>query len=84
VQPDEVRTFARRDWGAIAAAKNEAWLALRRARGIDGALAQADELRRQAREMRPDWPSEEERAEDLAAHNRVSEALRRAGRARRR
>ena len=84
VHPDDVRAFARRDWEAIAAAKNEAWLALRQARGIDGALAHADELLRQAREMRSDWPSEEERSEDLAVHTRVSEALRRAGRARRR
>jgi hypothetical protein len=32
----------------------------------------------------PHWPSDEERAEDLSMHVRVAEAMRRAGRDRRR
>jgi hypothetical protein len=37
----------------------------------------AEELRLQARSRRPDWPSDEERADDLAMHARVAELLRR-------
>ncbi len=35
-----------------------------------------DELRELARRLRPDWPSEEERQEDLEVHVRVAAALR--------
>ena len=73
-----------RDWAAVAAAKDAAWLEVRRTDGIPGALRIADALREQVVSLHPHWPSDEERADDLSTHARVAEAMRRAGRYRRR
>ena len=48
---------------------------------IEG-LRISDELRRQVVRQNPEWPSREERHNDLAAHTRLSELLRRASRPR--
>jgi hypothetical protein len=84
MRPEDIRAFVQRDWDAIAAAKREAWIEAHRRLGADGALAQADGLRLHVRLLRPDWPTQQERQEDLAVHARVAEALRRVGNARRR
>ncbi|MCC6846921.1 MAG: hypothetical protein IT294_00370 [Deltaproteobacteria bacterium] len=81
VRPEDIRAFAQRDWRAIADAKRDAWLELRRCHGPATALALADELRRQACLLHPGWPSAQDRAEDLAVHVRVAEALQRVHRA---
>lgn len=73
-----------RDWAAVAAAKDAAWLELRQTQGIAGTLRIADALREQVLVRHPQWPSDDERADDLATHIRVAEALRRAGSVRRR
>src|ERR1017187_3932977 len=44
--------------------------------GAGEGLLIADELRRHAQRLHPDWPSEEDRREDLETHIRVSAALR--------
>ena len=80
MRAEDVRAFMRRDWAAVAEAKEAAWLDVRRVQGVAGVLRLADALRAHARQVRPDWPSADDRAEDLATHERVSEALRRAGR----
>jgi hypothetical protein len=77
MRSEDVRAYLSRDWAALAELKEQAWLEQRRRRGIPGALEIADELRRQVRGLRPAWPSDEERAEDLAVHVRVAEWLRR-------
>ncbi len=69
-----------RDWAAVAAAKDAAWLEARRTDGVAGALRVADALRAQVRSSHPRWPSDEDRAEDMSTHVRVAEVLRRAGR----
>lgn len=84
MRPEDIRAFVQRDWGAIAVAKRESWVELRRRIGIEGSLAQANDLRLHVRRLRPDWPTREEREEDLAVHARVAEALRRVANARRR
>jgi hypothetical protein len=81
MRPEDIRAFAKRDWRAIAAVKDEAWLEVRRRLDFKGALAHADALRCQVRRVRPDWPTRAERDDDLAVHARVAEVLRRAGRA---
>lgn len=43
----------------------------------DEALRVGDELRHHMQMLRDDWPTEEERQNDLAVHVRVSESLRR-------
>ena len=74
-----VLEFARRDWARVADAKTDFWLNRKRASSPAELLTLGDQLLRHARTMRPDWPSEVERAADLAVHQRVAEALRAPG-----
>lgn len=73
---DDLRAYVRRDWAVLAEAKRAHWLA-QRALGPAHAARVVDDLRNQVRAVRPDWPSDEERAADLASHIRVAEILRR-------
>ena len=84
MRAEDARAFMRRDWAPVAAAKDAAWLEVRRIDGIPGALRIADALREQTLLLHPHWPSDEERADDLSTHARVAEAMRRACRDRRR
>lgn len=74
---DHLRDFMNRDWAASARAKEEAWLSFKQEHGPAGGVRVADELRRQARLARPDWPSERERQEDMEMHLRLIEIFRR-------
>ena len=76
VNSDDVRAFARRDWAAIADAKASYWAERKRTMTVDQALAVADALRIHVRVLRPEWPDPGSRDEDMAVHERVSEALR--------
>ena len=72
----DLEAFLNRDWGAIQALKERFWVERKRQLTPDEALRIGDALRQQARALRPDWPSDEERQEDLAHHVRVSALLR--------
>jgi hypothetical protein len=63
-----------RDWAPVRASKEAYW------RSLDPAtrLHLADELRRHALLLHPDWPTEAQRAADYEAHVRLSERLERA------
>jgi hypothetical protein len=77
-----IAEFVARDWAAARAAKDAYWAArIRRLGPLEG-FRIADELRRQMLAIDPQWPSEAERRDDLANHQRVSELLCRADRAR--
>ncbi len=76
VNRDDLLAFVRRDWQQLAQAKSEYWRTLKQSMTPDDVLALGDRLRQHARTMRPDWPSQSGRAEDLAVHIRVAEALR--------
>jgi hypothetical protein len=65
---------ARRDWAAVRAAKERYWRALEPAER----LRLADELRRQALAIHPDWPTAEQRSADERAHVRLLERFERA------
>ncbi len=71
--PEDIRHFAKRDWAAIAVAKNRRWASAKQTPAAD--LMVADQLRHHAIRLHPGWPSAIDRAEDLQAHIRVSEAL---------
>ena len=73
----EIRAYLTRDWQAVADEKDRFWLEQRSRRGLQWALEVAEALRREALARRPDWPSAEERAADLAVHERVSASLQR-------
>jgi len=76
----EIQSYVARDWAAARESKDAFW-ATRIARlGPFEGLRIADELRRQVVRQNPEWPSDEERHNDLAAHTRLSELLRRASR----
>jgi len=75
----DIEAYLGRDWAGAALRKADYW-AERKARLTPlEALGLADDLRRQVCSLRPDWPSAEERQDDLASHLKVSELLRRAG-----
>jgi hypothetical protein len=80
VHRGDVKGLPLRDW-ALARASKDAYL--RSLRPIDR-LRLADELRRYALELHPDWPTPEQRAADLAAHVLLSERLERAAASRQR
>ncbi len=71
-----ILAFARRDWSMVADAKTRHWIDRKRDRSAADLLAVGDQLRRYACAVRPDWPTDAERAADLAVHARVTEALR--------
>jgi hypothetical protein len=74
--PHAVRAFVRRDWARIEDVKTAYWKEQKRARSAAELLAVGADLFAYARGVRPDWPGAEDRTENLAAHPRVSEALR--------
>ena len=79
----DIEAFLGRDWALLEASKTEYWAERKRRLGPAEGLRIADELRRHVLALRPDFPSEAERAEDIACHARVAEMLRRVGERRR-
>jgi len=73
---EDIRTFAKRDWAAIADAKARFWAERKRSMTAAEALTIAEMLRRHTRQVKPGWPDADERAADMALHVRISEALR--------
>jgi hypothetical protein len=71
-----LRHFARRDWAAVATSKDRFWHALKDHRSAADVLALAERMRTHARQIRPDWPTPQQRLDDLRVHQRVGEALR--------
>lgn len=73
---DALRQFARRDWSAVAASKTRHWRALKTGRSAAEVLGIADRMRIHAQQIRPDWPTPQQRIDDVRVHQRVGEALR--------
>lgn len=71
---------ARRDYDHARASKVAYWAGLTPAERI----RLADELRRHALLLHPEWPTDEQRALDVESHIQVSERLERAAAARKR
>ncbi len=76
--PDDVRAFVRRDWEAVAVSKMAYWVDRFRQEGWQPAWAAADSLLFDMRRIRPDYPSDEERALDFSAHLSLRNRLDRA------
>lgn len=68
------RTDRARDWAMVRASKEAYW------RTLDAAtrMRLADELRRHALVLHPEWPTAEQRALDYEAHVLLSERFERA------
>lgn len=74
---EDLIAFARRDWTSLASAKDRFWVQQKRQMTASEALHLADALRSSVVSRRADWPSDDERRNDLEMHVRVSESLRR-------
>jgi hypothetical protein len=75
--PAQLRAYAGRDWSAALRDKARCWRDFKLEHGPAGGVRVADELLRQVRLARPDWPSERERREDMEMHLRLIEVFRR-------
>lgn len=76
---DFARDFLDRPWDELEVSETDHWRRRKAERGPGEGLRIAEELRAHVLAVRPDWPSDEERAEDLAVHARVAAELRRVG-----
>jgi hypothetical protein len=79
VRKEDLIAFARRDWKAVAESKRRRWAAQKSHMTAGDALRLGDELRRHVSSLKPGWPSEADRADDIAVHIRVAESLRSVG-----
>ena len=75
VRKEDLIEYAGRDWDSIAALKRRRATGQKQQMTPAEAIALGDELRRHALSLHPDWPTAEQRKEDLAVHMRVSESL---------
>ena len=76
-----VRRYLDRPWEVLRAAKRRYWAEELTARGPEAPLQASRALWLHMRRVRPDWPSDAERAEDLARHLELKRCLDRAARA---
>ncbi|MFH1175778.1 MAG: hypothetical protein V1750_00105 [Acidobacteriota bacterium] len=77
MQRADLLAFAQRDRFAVEALRTAHWCDWHRIAGPLAALVLADQLRLHAISLHPAWPSEHDRDEDLAAHQRLLEMFRR-------
>ena len=73
----DIRRYMSRDWQGARDAKDAYWAVRIAQLGPLEGLCMADELRRQVIRQHPDWPSADDRRDDLAAHVTLAERLRR-------
>jgi len=78
---DSVHAFLLRDRSATEDLKRRHWAERFRAEGSAATLAASSALREHAKRVRPDWPTDAERADDLAHHVALRRKLDRAARA---
>ena len=81
VDASSVRRFVDRPWELLRAAKRRHWAEEVTARGPEASLRASRALWLHMRRVRPDWPSDADRAEDLAHHLELKGCLDRAARA---
>jgi hypothetical protein len=65
---DAVRAFLDRGWGVAERLEREHWASVQRTEGPQANLRAARVLYEHVRRVRPEWPTEAERAADLAHH----------------
>ena len=78
---EAARAFLGRGWTEAERLEREHWARLRWEEGPAALLRAAQALWDHVRRQRPDWPSERERAEDLAHHVALKRLLDQAARA---
>ncbi|MGH7333452.1 MAG: hypothetical protein ACREKS_12075 [Candidatus Rokuibacteriota bacterium] len=75
-----LRDFLQRDWETAAALKREHWVREFAVYGAVATVAASAALWQHMRAVRPDWPTQEQRQEDLAHHIALKRAIDRAAR----
>jgi hypothetical protein len=68
VRDADIREFVKRPRFEAEAAKRAHWASLHRTRGPAATIEASQVLWRHMRELRPDWPTAQDRAADLAHH----------------
>ncbi|MGH7366267.1 MAG: hypothetical protein ACREKQ_15525 [Candidatus Rokuibacteriota bacterium] len=76
-----VQAFLRRPWDSLAVLEREHWAREFARRGPAATLEVSRLLWEHMRRVRPDWPSDAERREDLRHHIALKSAIDRAARA---
>jgi hypothetical protein len=76
MKPSDVKAYMNRDWTLVRDLKESYWAQRKQTLAPEEAFAVAEGLRQHVLALRPDWPDEDAREEDHAAHRRVSECLR--------
>jgi len=77
VNADDVRAYARRPWKVLKELEQEHWAREFAERPLSTFEA-SEALILHMRDMRPDWPTEEDRHADLAHHIALKQAIDRA------
>ena len=75
---EDVRAYAQRAWKVAEARKQEHWAREFVEHGPQATFEASQVLWRHMRSLRPDWPSPEERREDLAHHIALKQLIDRA------
>jgi hypothetical protein len=81
MEPEDAQAFLRRPWDTLAALEREHWAREFARRGPAATLEVSRLLWEHMRRVRPDWPSDAERQEDLSHHLALKAAIDRAARA---
>lgn len=71
----DLQRFARRDWQAVEAAETAFWLEAKQRLGAVGLFALVHRFQTSIRVLRPDWPTQRDRDEDLEHHTKLAEKL---------
>jgi hypothetical protein len=78
VDPIALRAYLEREWAAAEGLKRAHWAREFAVRGPEATVQAAHALWRHMRLVRPDWPSETQRREDLAHHVELKRRIDRA------
>ena len=78
MNPADARAYVERPWGGAEALKADYWAEEFARRGSAATVEASDALWHHMRQLHPDWPSDEERREDLAHHVALKRAIDRA------
>jgi hypothetical protein len=78
MNPDDVRAYARRPWHTAETLTRQHWARETARRGPQATFEASLALWEHMRRLRPEWPSPEDRREDLKHHLRLKRAIDRA------
>ena len=75
MDPRDLKAYVARRWAAVEALKQEHWAREFAERGPEVTLAASWALWRHARSLDAEWPSDQQRREDLAHHIALKRAI---------